>query len=897
LDCNTLGSKGLGNNSNKLVKKRVKLKSLAASNKKNRVMESSISNWVKSIPYSETLMGIITFSSSGSILTMDSEICAFLKYGKKKLIGSAIQAICVDVNQLDAILNALKKKELVKGELLIEKKNGTRIVARVKASKILVSEDDYSVQLQCVLPVVETKTEKVVRRDFDVLFEALPDSVFIHDFQVITHVNQAFLDLYGYDSKEEIIGQPIPAALVHPDDFSLILEGRRKAVGKESIRIPNLKTIKKDGTVFLSESRLSSIQFNGTPHLLVASRDITNRKQREEQITEANLLMKESQKLAQLGSWQWDVASNKVTWSNELYLIYGLTQGTFKASFAGYLERVHPEDREYVKETVQKALQDKEPIHFEERIVRPNGEVRHLRSWGQVKTDRQGNPVKMLGACLDITEQKRSETEFNEKEYQLRQLTESVQSAIIVADSKARIRYWNNHAVKVFGYSKEEAVKLRISDLMPKKYVKRHEEAMMRFAGNKTIDWKGKRLELEGLHKDGKAFPIELSLTSWNQGNTSFACAIISDITKRREDQKELAASVQKFRTLFETSLDGIYKSTPEGKFIEVNPALVKMLGYDSEQELMEIDIKSQLYFSQDERDVKEEDGVEVYRLKKKDGSEIWAEDHGRYEYDSQGKLLFHNGIIRDVTKRKTAEDNLLHTLNITMEQNKRLMDFSYIVSHNLRSHSSNISGILSILELTEKEEERQRLMDMLKKVTDALDDTMYHLNNVVSIQTNKDIPSEQLNLSDYINKTKEILGEQIHSKKALVTNKVSKDVMVNYNAAYLESILLNFMSNSLKYASPSRRPKIVFSCKEEQGDLRLLICDNGIGIDLEKYGDSLFGMYKTFHGNKDARGIGLFISKNQVGSMGGSIEVESTPGKGSCFTIVFRPEPLIHRG
>lgn len=875
------------------------MKSLATSNKRDDSIESgiSVSEWVKSIPCSETLIGIITISSSGAILSIDSELCAFLKYGSGKLIGTSINNLCVDENQLNSILKSLKKQELVKGELLLEKKNGTRIVAGVKASEVMISKKEFITQLQCVLPIVEKRPERVVRRDFDVLFEALPDSVFIHNFQVITHVNQAFLELYGYTSKEEIIGQPIPDALVHPDDFGLILEGRRRAIGKESIRIPNLKTIKKDGTVFLSESRLSSIEFNGTPHLLVASRDVTNRRQREEQITEANLLMKESQKLAQLGSWQWDVASNKVTWSNELFLIYGLNKTTFKASFAGYLERVHPEDREYVQSTVQKALQDKEPIHFEERIVRPNGEIRHLRSWGQVKTDQHGNPIKMLGACLDITEQKRSETEFNEKEYQLRQLTESVQSAIIVADSKARIRYWNNHAAEVFGYSKEEAVKLRISDLMPKKYVKRHEEAMMRFAGNKTIDWKGKRLELEGMHKNGTAFPIELSLTSWKQGSTSFACAIISDITKRREDQKELAASVQRFRTLFETSLDGIYKSTPEGKFIEVNPALVKMLGYDSEQELMEIDIKSQLYFSQDERDVKEEHGVEVYRLKKKDGTEIWAEDHGRYEYDSQGNVVFHNGIIRDVTKRKTAENNLLHTLNITMEQNKRLMDFSYIVSHNLRSHSSNISGILSILELTDQEDERQRLMDMLRKVTDALDDTMYHLNNVVSIQTNKDIPSEQLSLSDYINKTKEILGEQIHSKKALVTNKVSEEVMVNYNAAYLESILLNFMSNSLKYASPTRRPKIVFSCKRENDDLRLLICDNGVGIDLDKYGDSLFGMYKTFHGNKDARGIGLFISKNQVESMGGSIEVESTPGKGSCFTIVFRPEPLIQQG
>ena len=228
-------------------------------------------------------------------------------------------------------------------------------------------------------------------------------------------------------------------------------------------------------------------------------------------------------------------------------------------------------------------------------------------------------------------------------------------------------------------------------------------------------------------------------------------------------------------------------------------------------------------------------------------------------------------------------------SLNITMEQNKRLLNFAYIVSHNLRSHSSNISGILNLIEETDSEQEKVCLMAMLKSTSDSLDETMRHLNNVVSIQTKDHIETEDLCLADYVNKTKEILSEQIQAKGALVINDLDPKLTVKFNVAYLESVLLNFMSNALKYSHPERRPKVHIRSTMVGGQFQLKIKDNGVGIDLDKHGENLFGMYKTFHGNKDARGIGLFISKNQIEAMGGSISVESEVGKGTTFTIKMR--------
>ena len=111
---------------------------------------------------------------------------------------------------------------------------------------------------------------------------------------------------------------------------------------------------------------------------------------------------------------------------------------------------------------------------------------------------------------------------------------------------------------------------------------------------------------------------------------------------------------------------------------------------------------------------------------------------------------------------------------------------------------------------------------------------------------------------------------------------------MIKYNPAYLESIILNFLSNAVKYSHPQRTPVISFDLFHENNKPVLSITDNGIGIDLKRNGDKLFGMYKTFHGNPDARGIGLFITKNQIEFMGGHVEAESELNVGSTFKIFF---------
>lgn len=241
-----------------------------------------------------------------------------------------------------------------------------------------------------------------------------------------------------------------------------------------------------------------------------------------------------------------------------------------------------------------------------------------------------------------------------------------------------------------------------------------------------------------------------------------------------------------------------------------------------------------------------------------------------------------------DITENKLTERELKKSHKILIERNKRLLEFSYIISHNLRSHTSNIQTIISSLEYIDDPEEKNDMLKMLKEVSDALDETIHNLNEITSIRTNLDIAREPLNLEEYIGKTLAILSSKIKKTETTIFTNVKPDLTINYNPAYLESILLNLISNAIKYADENRKPVIKISVKYFKGNVRLIIKDNGIGIDLNKHGNKIFGMYKTFTNRPDSKGIGLFITKNQVEAMGGRIEVESEVNVGTTFKIFF---------
>ena len=220
--------------------------------------------------------------------------------------------------------------------------------------------------------------------------------------------------------------------------------------------------------------------------------------------------------------------------------------------------------------------------------------------------------------------------------------------------------------------------------------------------------------------------------------------------------------------------------------------------------------------------------------------------------------------------------------------QNKQLIDFCNIISHNLRSPMRNVTTLLQFVDNTNDEEEKREIISKLKPVVQNMNNTFDELVESLQVKQNLEIKLDEMNLGDALARTTQEMEMEITAASAKVSSNFSNALIVKYPSKYLLSILHNLISNAIKYKSPDRLPEIHLESHWENNSIVLTVSDNALGIDLVKNGDKLFKIGKIFHQHPDAKGFGLFITKTQVEAMRGSISAESTPGKGSRFTVTF---------
>jgi PAS domain S-box-containing protein len=252
--------------------------------------------------------------------------------------------------------------------------------------------------------------------------------------------------------------------------------------------------------------------------------------------------------------------------------------------------------------------------------------------------------------------------------------------------------------------------------------------------------------------------------------------------------------------------------------------------------------------------------------------------------------------IAKDITNQKEFEGELNDNIHELQElsdnlanKNRQLQDFAYIVAHNLRSPMNNLVSLIKLHEIEKTQGQKEFLLQKIAEVTESFSKTIEELTHVVKTRQEDKIEFQSQKFQEVIEHIKKLLNTQISEANATITCDFSQIETIQYPIVYLESILLNLITNSIKYRSDKRELKIHISSQIVEGKLCLSCKDNGIGLDLKKYGDQIFGMNKTFHFNSDSRGMGLFITRNQIESLGGSITIESQPDNGATFLIVFR--------
>lgn len=272
----------------------------------------------------------------------------------------------------------------------------------------------------------------------------------------------------------------------------------------------------------------------------------------------------------------------------------------------------------------------------------------------------------------------------------------------------------------------------------------------------------------------------------------------------------------------------------------------------------------------------------------------FWAKAHGTPLRDENDQIIGIRGVFQNINTEKEREIKLKQSLNIIEGHNKRLYSFADIVSHNLRSQVCNLQLSVTLFETNNLDSNQLELFNNFNEIIGNLGGTLGHLNEILTIQSSANHDVKMVSLETSLNKVTTSIRSLITRSKTLIYTDFSEVEALDYLECYMESILFNFITNAIKYKHPDRDPEINIFTFEEEGIPYLAIKDNGRGIDLEKDGDKVFKMNTSFNPDEDAKGLGLFLVKSQVESLGGNVTVESKLEKYTKFTIQLSPTKSI---
>lgn len=723
------------------------------------------------------------------------------------------------------------------------------------------------------------------------------------------YLSPGFKAMFGY-SDDELENKPDTwQQLIFPDDLKKVLANYEEHVASKG-KVPYKSEVRykhKDGSTVWVLCTGRVIEWDGgAPIRMVGCHiDITKQKQAEADLVSTKKFLNKATEAASIGPWEVDLINNKVTWSEVTRAIHEVDddfEPTVEHGLAFYKEG---ESRQKITDSFTKLIEEGGAYDIECILVTAKGKEIWVRLIGQAEM-RQGKFIKAYGIIQDIDATKKVQDKLQLSEQRFRESFENSAIGMALVSLEGQWMRVNRQLCEILGYAEEELLSKTFQEITHPDDLDKDLKYVHALLDGSIRNYS---MEKRYFHKSGKIVwsKLSVSLVSDKEGQPVHFVSQIEDISRRKIVEEKLKIANNELRRMFSALTHvSVIATDINGIITYYSAGAEKLLGYKAEEVVDKV--TPAIIHVREEVEAR---GIELSKEfgKQIEGFDVFVEHarEGRHESrewtyvrkdgtmfpvqlvvtsirDEVGHIIGFIGIATDISALKQKEKELQQTISVVSEQNTRLFNFAHIVSHNLRSHTGNLALLLDLYQQAESENEEQELFEHMEKVSDNLNETIMHLNEVVSIQTNINQQRKDLNLNEYVQKTIDTLSARINQAGLTVNNTVDKSVTINYNEAYLESILLNFISNALKYRSRERDPFVTISFNKEREVLTII--DNGVGIDLERHGDKLFGMYKTFHGNEDAKGIGLFITKNQVEAMGGRIEVESKINKGTKFSI-----------
>ncbi|MCH8199784.1 MAG: PAS domain S-box protein [Chloroflexi bacterium] len=373
-------------------------------------------------------------------------------------------------------------------------------------------------------------------------------------------------------------------AAVHPDDRDRAQRVMEEAIRSGEKQEADLRIVRPDLTerVVYVVSEVVPDEA-GAPVILVGTaQDVTERVAAERALEESEAQLVQAQQVARFGSWDWNVVTGELRWSDEVYRLLGIPVGGVVPAFDLFIDAVHPDDRPGVQRSIDQALSSGGPFETEFRVVHPDDTERMLHARGDVTLDETGEPARLVGTVQDVTDRVAAERALRESEGRFRSVFETAQNGIILVGIDGRPQLANGALCRMLGYSQDEILKLRWEEVLNPAAVERVQRRGEAIVQGDLSPQEG---VFELRHKDGALIDVEASTSVMRDGD-AVSCVLIEvrDITGRLRAERAIRESEARIRAVMETVQNGIVLLDRDGRAVLFNDALCRMLGYTREE-------------------------------------------------------------------------------------------------------------------------------------------------------------------------------------------------------------------------------------------------------------------------------------------------------------------------
>jgi len=605
--------------------------------------------------------------------------------------------------------------------------------------------------------------------------------------------------------------------------------------------------------------------------------------------------LKESQKLAKIGNWEYNRITDEMFWSEEIYRIFEL-DWSHNPSIQDFISRIHPDDIVVRERVIQEAIEKRKNYTVDYRLIFPGDKIKYTTAHGTPIYNQQNNLVGFIGTIQDISDRINTRIALKESKERYLMLIETMNEGVIHLNADEIVVYANKQFCEKMGYKKKEVIGQSFNIFIPDAATRALVDEKNALRQKLVSD----QYEIKLKKKNGEliCFLIGASPLTGPKGEIIGSLGALTDITERKKIEDALSSSEKLFRTLFENTPGFICTHALDGEILSINQSGANILGFKPEN-LIGQNFKTLL-----DKDVSArfENYLEAIKLQKQASGIIKVTDklkkHHHYLlyrntlYQEPGKEAYIIASAQDITERIVVERELTKAKIIAERSVKIKEQFLANISHEIRTPMNGILGLTAVLQKMIQDEEQ---LNYLQAIQSSADKLLVIINDVLDfskIEAGKiDFEETEFNPTLLIKESIHLLepkaAEKNNKLKAIIDTDVPE--VIKGDPGKLSQIINNLLSNAIKFTQAGFI-KIIVEVAEDNPDhvvLEFSVEDNGIGIPEDKL-KSIFEGFTQASSNTTRKyggtGLGLTISKRFIELQGGIITVKSKPNQGSVF-------------